>query len=113
VIEIMQNFLRQTWNGLLSALLIGAMGGFGGPLLLPPESRAGESQENLPAGDRQEEFTTLGRFDHERLLKLEKRRLAFNFEVADSSHLGHTQNIVLPAPSGHRLSNGLLAPLTC
>ena len=41
------------------------------------------------------------------------RRLAIIFEVPASSRLGHTQNAVLLAPSGHRLANGLLAPITC
>jgi hypothetical protein len=97
---------------LLSALLTAALGPLGGPGIFPTTTRPGEIQENAPLSERFEEFTTLGRFDHERLLK-HQRRLAFNHEVTDSSHLGHTQNVVLLAPSGHRLSNGLLAPLTC
>jgi hypothetical protein len=97
---------------LLSALLV-VVGVSGGPLLIFSESRSGETQENAPPSERQEEFTTQGRFDHERLMKLEQRRLAIIFEVPASSRLGHTQNAVLLAPSGHRLANGLLAPLTC
>jgi hypothetical protein len=102
--------LRSAW---LAALLTIAVGPLGGPGILPSASRPGEIQENVPLSERSEEFTTLGRADHERLLKHEQRRLAFNYEITDSSRLGHTQNIVLFAPSGHRLSNGLLAPLTC
>ena len=111
----MQNSLRkvakQMQRALLSALLVVMAGGIGGPLIFP-DTRSSESQENAPPSERQEEFTTAGRVDHERQIKLEQRQLAIIFEVP-STHLGHTQNAVLLAPSGHRLANGLLAPLTC
>jgi hypothetical protein len=97
---------------LFSALMVVLASG-GGPLIILPESRSGEAQENAPLNERQEEFASQGRLDHERLMKLEQRRLAIIFEVPASSRLGHTQNAVLFAPSGHRLANGLLAPLTC
>jgi hypothetical protein len=96
----------------MAALLVWMVGSVGGPLIILSESRGGESQESAPLSERQEEFTTQGRFDHERQVKLEQRRLAIIFEVP-SEHLGHTQNIVLPALGGHRLANGLLAPITC
>jgi hypothetical protein len=94
-----------------NALLLLMLGSVGGPLIILPESRGGDSQESAPS-ERQEEFTTTGRYDHERQVKLEQRRLAIIFEVP-SEHLGHTQKIVLPALDGHRLANGLLAPITC
>src|SRR4029078_6897644 len=93
-------------------LLVVMAGGIGGPLMIFPDTRSSESQENAPPSERQEEFPTAGRIDHERQIKLEQRQLAIIFEVP-SAHLGHTQNAVLLAPSGHRLANGLLAPLTC
>jgi hypothetical protein len=107
--------MRKAWSRLqpafLSLLLIA--GGMGGPLVFAPESRSTEeSQESIPTGERSEDFATLGRFDHERHMKLEQRLLAITFEVP-SSHLGPTQNSVMLVPTGHRLSNGLLAPLTC
>jgi len=102
---------KQLQRAILSTLLVVMAGGIGGPLIFP-DTRSNESQENAPPSERQEDFTTMGRLDHERLMKLEQRRLAIIFEVP-SSHLGHTQNAVLFAPSGHRLANGLLAPLTC
>jgi hypothetical protein len=112
----MQKSLRKVAKHLqrtvLSTLLVVMAGGIGGPLMIFPDTRSNESQENAPPSERQEEFTTVSRFDHERHMKLEQRRLAIIFEVP-SSHLGHTQNAVLLAPSGHRLANGLLAPLTC
>ncbi len=112
----MQKSLRKVASymqrALLSTLFLMMASGIGGPLLIFPESRSSESQETVPLSEHQEEFTTIGRFDHERHMKLEQRLLATVFEVPSLS-LGHTQNAVLPAPSGHRLSNGLLAPLTC
>jgi hypothetical protein len=108
----LRNSMKRRKSTLLSLLLALIVGGAGGPLLIFPEGRSGESQEGAPTSERQEEFTHLGRFDHQRQIKLEQRRQASIFEVP-SSHLGHTQNSVLPTLSGHRLSNGLLAPLTC
>jgi hypothetical protein len=96
---------------LMSVLLIA--GGMCGPLVFAPESRLAEMQENMPAHERSEEYATVGRHDHERQLKLEQRRSAIIFETPACARLGHTQNRVLFAPGGHRLSNGLLAPLTC
>ena len=76
----MQRFLRQVAKHLqrarLSTLLLVMAGGIGGPLMIFPESRSSESHENAPPSERQEEFTTMGRLDHERLMKLEQRRLA-------------------------------------
>lgn len=111
----MSAIVRKAWSSLqtavLSLLLI--VGGLGGPLTFAPESRSTEeSQESIPTSERSEEFASLGRFDHERQMKLEQRLLAATFEVP-SSHLGHTQNSVILVPPGHRLANGLLAPLTC
>ena len=98
---------------LLSTMLMLVLSGGGGPLLIFADSRSSELQENAPPSERQEDFTTHSRCDFERLMKLEHRRLATIFEVPASSRLGHTQNAVLLVPSGHRLSNGLLAPMTC
>ena len=111
----MQSFLRfaaKSFRSIgMAALLLLMAGTVGGPLIIFPESRCGDSQESAPASERQEEFTTNGRFDHERQVKIETRRLAIIFGVP-SEHLGHTQNIVLPALGGHRIANGLLAPMT-
>jgi hypothetical protein len=104
---------RHVQPAVMSALMFVMIGISGGPLIILSESRSGEAQENAPLNERQEEFASQGRLDHERLMKLEQRRLAIIFLVPASSRLGHTQNAVLLAPSGHRLANGLLAPLTC
>jgi len=110
--RILQTIANRLKPALLSALMVVMVGISGGPLIILSDSRSGEAQENAPLSERQEEFTNMGRFDHERHMKLEQRRLAIIFIPASSS-LGHTQNAVLLAPSGHRLANGLLAPLTC
>ena len=108
-----QTIATRMQPALLSALVVVMVCVSGGPLIILSDSRSGEAQENAPLNERQEEFTSLSRLDHERLMKLEQRRLAIIFEVPASSRLGHTQKAVLLAPSGHRLANGLLAPLTC
>lgn len=113
----MYDFLRKLTTLLqplfMVAVLAIAVGGLGGPVVAAAESRASSSEENLPADERQEESTASVRIDHHRQIKLDERRQAIAFVVPTSARLGHTQNTVLFAPSGHRLSNGLLAPLTC
>jgi len=99
-----------------SAMLVLGLVGMCGPVTATSDLRPGESQEDATPAERQEEFTMTGRSDIVRQIKLESRRLAIVFEVPTpaSNHLGHAQNaVLLLAPSGHRLSNGLLAPLTC
>ena len=95
----------------MSLLLI--CGGMGGPLVFATESRLAELHQNIPASERSEEVATLSRFDHERQIKQEQRLSAIIFEISANARLGHAQNIVLFVPAGHRLSNGLLAPITC
>lgn len=114
----MDNVLRQLTALLqplfVAAALVVAVGGLGGPILAVADARSGsDSEENRPVDERQEEATANFRADHHRQLKLDQRRLAFVFEVFTPSRLGHTQNRVLFTPSGHRLANGLLAPITC
>jgi hypothetical protein len=113
----MCNFLRKLTTLsqplFMAAALAVAIGGLGGPVMSAAETRASSSEENIPVDERQEESTATFRVDHHRQVKLDERRLAIVFEVPTSARLGHTQNTVLFAPSGHRLSNGLLAPLTC
>jgi len=113
MLRLLQKTMPHLRPALLSALMVSVVGSMAGPLMVFADSRSSESQENAPPIERQEVVTTVGRHDHARHIKLEQRRLAIIFEVPASTQLGHTQNAVLLAPSGHRLSNGLLAPLTC
>src|SRR5689334_21056425 len=82
--------LRNAWSRLQPALLslVLIAGGMGGPIFLAPECRSTETEETVPASERGEEFAAIGRFDHERQMKLEQRHLAITFEVP-STHLGH------------------------
>lgn len=114
----MDKFLRQLTALLqplfVAAALVVAVGGLGGPMLAVAETRSSaDSEENRPVDERQEESAANFRIDQHRQMKLDERRLAFTFEVPTPARLGHTQNKVLFTPSGHRLANGLLAPLTC
>lgn len=97
----------------VAAALVGAVGGLGGTFLVAAETRISESEENLPVDERQEESIANFRIDQHRQTKLDERRSAIVFEAPAPARLGHTQNRVLFIPSGHRLTNGLLAPITC
>jgi hypothetical protein len=97
----------------IAATFLLVLGSMGGPLVVSAESRPGESQDNAPANERPEEFTTVNRCDHARQLKLERLRPAVTHKISSASRLGTTPTKSLRAPDGHRLSNGLLAPLTC
>jgi hypothetical protein len=97
----------------IAATFVLVLGSMGGPLVASAESRSGESQDNAPANERPEEFTTVNRCDHARQLKLEQLCPAVTHKVSFTSRLGTTLTKALRAPDGHRLSNGLLAPLTC
>jgi hypothetical protein len=109
--------MQQTWRGLQSALrtalYCAVVGGMCCPIFAITGTRAEENQETSPISERHESSSSSCRIDRERQHKHEQRNLAFAFVLALSSRLGHTQNAVLWAPSGHRLSNGLLAPITC
>jgi len=97
----------------VAAAFVLVLGSMGGPLVASAESRSGESQDNAPANERPEEFTAVNRCDHARQLKLEQLRPAIAFALSFDSQVGHTPVAALRAPDGHRLSNGMLAPLTC
>lgn len=98
----------------VAAALLVAAGGLCAPILAVADTRStSDSEENLPVDERQEESTANFRVDQHRQMKLDERRLAFAFEISFPARLGHTQNKALFTPSGHRLTNGLLAPITC
>lgn len=97
----------------MAALLVLAVGGIAGPINVVAGARSTESEQSAPVDERPEEATANSRVDHQRQAKLDQRRVAIIFEEPSSSHLGHTQKSVLFTPSGHRLANGLLAPITC
>ncbi len=89
------------------ALLVGVT------LVVIPTIRSTEANESGAAKERGEEPSLTGRLDHARHLRLEFCGLATMRACPKPQSLGHAQRPVLEPPSGHRLSNGLLAPLTC
>jgi hypothetical protein len=80
-------------------------------LLAVPVVRAAEAGESSGSHERNEDPTLTTRFEHDRLLSLESRVASF-LQLARPC-LGHAQRPVLELLPGHRLANGLLAPMTC
>jgi hypothetical protein len=83
----------------------------GATLLAVPVVRATEAGESSGSHERSEDPTLTSRFEHDRLLSLESRVASF-LQPARTC-LGHAQRPVFELLPGHRLSNGLLAPMTC
>ena len=86
---------------------------FGGAMLLValPLVRVAENNEHGSQRERVEEPTPVRRIDHDRHLRSEYGVAAFLQPTRPT--LGHAQRLVLDSLPGHRLANGLLAPLTC
>jgi hypothetical protein len=80
-------------------------------LLAVPVVRATEAGESSGSHERSEDPTLTTRFEHDRLLGLASRVTAFVQPARPC--LGHAQRPVLELLPGHRLANGLLAPMTC
>jgi len=100
-------------SALLAAILAFFAGGMSGPLMSLADSRTSESQENAPGGERSEEPATVNRCDHVRHLRWERLLPAFTSKISVIFDKGHASDVATHVPDGHRLSNGLLAPLTC
>jgi hypothetical protein len=96
--------------GALPLAVVLFLGGMGMPLV--SSSRFAELEENSPAKTRLEELSIGHRLSPQRQLRNDVVRLAAHVFLSPR-FLGHTQNPILNAPRGHRLPNGLLAPLTC
>ena len=78
-----------------------------------PAFRLAELNENLPTNGQSEELTTHPRLEHSRHMRPDQRRSSAI--VATPSRqafkdIGQSPVMNLP---GHRLANGLLAPITC
>jgi hypothetical protein len=84
-------------------------------LVAVPVTRASENNERTTPNERCEEFSATGRCDRVRHLALEYLRVSHvhSRAVAVLPNVGHAQLPDLDPPAGHRLPNGLLAPLTC
>jgi hypothetical protein len=90
----------------LAALLL--LGGIGAPLAA---SRTAELEETCSAKNRVEELSPGQRVSAQRQLRQEAGRVTA--ALTPLASLGHAQNPVFNSNGGHRLPNGLLAPLTC
>jgi hypothetical protein len=103
-------FLRKRVVGLA---FVAHLSLFGGAILLMavPLVRASEINEHESPRERVEDPTLTRRIDHDRHLHLEYGVVAFLQPAWPC--LGHAQRQVLTPLSGHRLTNGLLAPITC
>ncbi|HEX4412755.1 MAG TPA: hypothetical protein VH107_03945 [Lacipirellulaceae bacterium] len=100
-------------SSLLAAVLAFFAGGISGSLLAPTDARSSESQENAPSGERSEDLATVYRCDHAEQLQRERLQPAVPGKITNIFRVGHAPEVATHVPDGHRLSNGLLAPLTC
>lgn len=115
ICSIMLNFCSASnWQAkvrrLASAMTVIALFSTGASVLVIPEIRAAQAGES-ESNERGEDPSLTSRFEHDRLMHLECRVAAF-VELT-RPNLGHAQRPVIEPHSGHRLSNGLLAPMTC
>ncbi len=80
-----------------------------------PMTRSSEINERSTSNERCEELTMTGRCDRVRNLALEYLRVSHvhGHALAVLANIGRSQLPDLDPPAGHRLPNGLLAPLTC
>ena len=90
-----------------------AIGGLGAPMVVASESRSAEMSESAPSKEHKEEISTPGRCDRHRHLPIGDHPSVILFIHRATPTLGHAQHDVLETARGHRLPNGLLAPLTC
>jgi hypothetical protein len=90
----------------LSALLLIASAGV-------PLVRAADLEEIAPVKELNLSQSLSHRIEPQRQLRHEAGRICRKLTPSETLPLGHTQNSILNAPTGHRLPNGLLAPITC
>src|SRR5262245_48426533 len=97
--------------GSISLALVLLFGGIGTPLVA--SNRFSELEENSPVKSQFEELSLTHRICPQRQLRLEAGQVSTTLPMHTTQVLGHAQNPVLSEIGGHRLPNGLLAPLTC
>jgi hypothetical protein len=115
----MSNFLRQiglrrrlslasfTAAPVTAATLLGVF------LVTVPVTRASVNSERTDASERCEEIQFSHRNERIRRLALENLRSAQVRALVVTHTTGRSQWPDFDPPAGHRLSNGLLAPMTC
>ena len=82
-------------------------------LVAIPMTRASENNERTNSSERSEELTVASRHDRSRSLAQENLHTTHVRAVVLMTNIGHSQLPDLDPPAGHRLANGLLAPMTC
>jgi hypothetical protein len=75
--------------------------------------RFAELEENSTITLRCEELSHSNRINPQRLHRVEAGRITSAPSMLSPRTLGHRQHLVLNTLDGHRLPNGLLAPITC
>jgi hypothetical protein len=97
--------------GAIPLAIVLIFGGFSAPLLA--STRIAELEENSASKILAEELSLGHRTSAQRQLRTESGRVTTALTILSPHLLGHTQRPVLSCLRGHRLPNGLLAPLTC
>ena len=98
-----------SWFPIALALVL-VLSGFGSPF---PSMRSAELEESSQCKCQHEELSLVRRAHSQRELQSEARALSTSLAAISAHPLGRAQSPVLSASGGHRLPNGLLAPLTC
>jgi len=104
---------RRMSAALLSAVLTFAVCTAIGSLLIVPGIRSAEASENGPAKERNEDASFAVRLGSERQSSCERRHDRSTSACHMPTRVGYEHLPAVFPFSGHRLSNGLLAPLTC
>jgi hypothetical protein len=104
-------FQRRFAATAVSFLLTFCCGVLSAAIVIVPTTRYAESGESGSNKERCEELSLNGRLDQLRRMSLENGRLVASTAIPTCRVLGHAQRPVLEPPPGHRLANGLLAPI--
>jgi hypothetical protein len=107
-----RDFLRHAWrtSARLQAWSLALVGAF---LLAVSTVRTGELNEIGPASERVEDIACVTRSVSLLRTALHGRREAIVFTSSIQARLGRVQRPEPIALPGHRLPNGLMAPMTC
>jgi hypothetical protein len=107
---------QQSWLGrrvpAFAAVMTMALFAGSASVMALPLIRTVESSESESPKERCEDPTIASRAQHERQFLEFHRGIAAFLQPARPT-LGHAQRPVLTPLPGHRLTNGLLAPITC
>lgn len=79
--------------------------------MVEPVFRVAGAEESEPSGERNEDPSLVTRFEHDCVVR-SASRLSALIQLT-RPNLGHAQRPTIGPYSGHRLANGLLAPMTC